>query len=82
MPLLADALQLGQEVGCSECVIRRSLFQQGQAQLQPGQEAGVEVGISQQREQGGGEAQGDPRLLLAIRSGGLQHLQQGQIALL
>ena len=66
---------------CGGLVAGRSELQQGAPAGEPGQEARRELGIAQQREQGGREAEGEPGRLGRISAGGLQDIEQGDVAL-
>ena len=75
----------GQLVG--QVTDRFSRFRWGQREqveslIDPGQEAAVQAPITQQRQQGGREPQGEPGGLEGVSGGPFQDVKQGQVTLL
>ena len=80
--LLRHTGQLGLQGRSGVLEGRGGLDQELAALLQPGQEAAVQGPVAQQAEQGGGEAEGEARLAGRIEGSRLEHLHQGEVALL
>ena len=80
--LLADLHQALLQIQRGAGQLGRGVSDQRQPLLQPGHETSIQVAITQQRQQGGRQPQGELGPLAWIGSRRLQHLQQRQIALL
>ena len=80
--LVGCGLKLAREIGGGSSEVGICFGQQLAALLKPGQETPVQLGVAQQRQQRGGEPESEPGLRGRVGGGVLQHLHQGQVALL
>ena len=80
-PGLFGPLELEAEVGSRSAMVRWRLAQQLLAHLQPGEKALAEERVAQQGEERWRETHGQSRPLRGVRGGGLQGVQQRQVAL-